>query len=149
MGGELAGFWPSVEADRPLKPGYTRSRWKGGRAAEGDGLLNRLTCLGALREFESPPFRFTKNAVSPLISGDSAFLGWMVSPPESAQLSIRSVETRPANRPAKGASNGQGAGGTREPTWSNDKLAQVPNVAGAAAESPSSTFGRRWVAAWV
>ena len=35
--------------------------WKGGREAEGNGLLNRRTDECLYRGFESPPFRFHRN----------------------------------------------------------------------------------------
>ena len=35
----------------------TKHLWRGGREAEGGGLLNRYTGLNLYREFESPPLR--------------------------------------------------------------------------------------------
>ena len=36
----------------------TKHLWRGGREAEGGGLLNRYTGLNLYREFESPPLRY-------------------------------------------------------------------------------------------
>jgi hypothetical protein len=43
-----------------MRAWYDGARRRGGREAEGDGLLNRYTGLGLYRGFESPPLRFVQ-----------------------------------------------------------------------------------------